>query len=174
MSLPILDAGHALLRPLAVSDASALHGAYTDPEVCRYLPRPVHARLEETEAAIARHIASGSNWAIVDATRGAEGDAIGEIGLFPGRWPAVLEVGILLARGAWGRGLAGAALNTVVAYGFGPLDAHRLFADVDPENAASLRLFEHAGFAREGLLRHTWRTHLGLRDSVILARLREP
>jgi len=174
MSLPVLDAGRAILRPLELTDANALHAAYSDAAVCRYLPRPVSAGLAETEAAIARHLANGSNWAILDAELGEESAARGEITIFAGRWPGALEVGILLDRAAWGRGLARGALEAVVAYGFGPLDAHRVFADVDPENAASLRLFERAGFQREGVLRQTWRTHLGLRHSVILGRLRDP
>ena len=37
---------------------------------------------------------------------------------------------------------------------------------------ASLALFLRAGYQREGLLRGNWKTHLGIRDSVILAKVR--
>ena len=49
----------------------------------------------------------------------------------------------------------------------------RVFADTDPENAASNRLLETLGFRREGLLRAEWETHIGVRDSVIWGLLRE-
>ncbi|HJS79675.1 MAG TPA: GNAT family protein [Vitreimonas sp.] len=48
---------------------------------------------------------------------------------------------------------------------------HRLMADIDPDNSASISLFLRAGFQREGLLRQNWKTHLGVRDSVIMAKL---
>ena len=80
------------------------------------------------------------------------------------------EVGIIFARAAWGRGFARDALAAAVAHGFAS-GSHRICADIDPDNVASLRLFERGGFEREGLLRKAWRTHLGLRDSVILAKL---
>ena len=173
MSLAFLEAGRALLRPLAPSDAGALHVAYADPEVCVYWSRPAYTRLEETQGALAWEIANGKSWVILDAAGGGGGEALGRVSLFPGRSPGVLEAGIIMVRAAWGRGLAGEALGALVRHGFGALDAHRIFADIDPDNTASIRLFERAGFAREGLLRQAWRTHLGLRDSVILGRLRD-
>jgi RimJ/RimL family protein N-acetyltransferase len=48
-----------------------------------------------------------------------------------------------------------------------------VFADTDPENAASIALLERLGFRREGLLRGEWETHIGVRDSVILGLLRD-
>jgi [ribosomal protein S5]-alanine N-acetyltransferase len=141
-----------------------------DEEVCTYWSRPPYASLAETTDAVTWEIANGASWVILDAPRGDESDAVGRISLFRGRSQGVFEVGVVLARAVWGRGFAGDALTAAVGHGFTALGAHRIFADVDPDNTASLRLFERAGFVREGLLRHAWRTHLGLRDSVILAR----
>jgi RimJ/RimL family protein N-acetyltransferase len=44
-------------------------------------------------------------------------------------------------------------------------------ADVDPDNIASARVFEQLGFRLEGRLRATWRTHIGVRDSLIFGLL---
>lgn len=46
-------------------------------------------------------------------------------------------------------------------------------SDAPPLNSASLSLFLRAGFQREGLLRGNWKTHLGVRDSDILSKLRD-
>lgn len=171
MTLPFLrPSARTVLRPLALSDAPALHAAYGDEEVCTYWSRRAYASLDETTGAVAWEIANGASWVILDALQGDASEAVGRISLFFKGRDGVLEVGVILARAAWGRGFAADALEAVVAHGFEALGAHRIFADVDPDNAASLRLFERTGFVREGLHRHTWRTHLGLRDSVILAR----
>ncbi|MCA9572964.1 MAG: GNAT family N-acetyltransferase, partial [Myxococcales bacterium] len=51
--------------------------------------------------------------------------------------------------------------------------AVRVEADIDPENVASIRVFERLGFTSEAHLRGTWQTHIGLRDSLIFALLRD-
>ncbi|MGV9315818.1 GNAT family N-acetyltransferase [Streptomyces sp. NPDC003691] len=67
---------------------------------------------------------------------------------------------------AAGRGLMGEALGLVLGYAFGPaMDLHRLEANVQPGNAASLALVERAGFRREGysprflFIDGDWRDH---------------
>src|SRR5512140_2356019 len=172
-TLPLLRASSAtVLRPLALADATALFAAYGDDEVCTYWSRAAYASVDETAKAVAWEIENGMSWAVVDATQsgGESGPAVGRVSLFRARSAGVLEAGIIFARAAWGRGHARAALDAAVQHGFAT-GAHRIFADIDPDNAASLRLFERAGFVREGFLRKAWRTHLGLRDSVIVARL---
>ncbi len=171
LSVPLLATrgGRTILRPLQLSDAAALFAAYGDDEVCTYWSRPAYASVDATREAVAWEIENGMSWSILDGAKGDASDAVGRVSLFPQR-EGVLEVGIILARAAWGRGFAKDALEAVVAHGFAS-GAHRVHADVDPDNVASLRLFERAGFVREGVLRKNWRTHLGLRDTVLLGRL---
>ncbi len=82
------------------------------------------------------------------------------------------EIGYALVRDCWGRGLMSEALGALIGYAFGPLDLARLEADVDPRNAASIRIIERLGFVREGLLRERWRVGGGTQDSLILGLLR--
>jgi len=83
------------------------------------------------------------------------------------------EIGVIMRPDATGRGLASKALDLVVQHGFGALGLHRIGADIDPDNTNSISLFLRAGFQREGLLRGNWKTHLGVRDSVIMGKLRD-
>ena len=69
---------------------------------------------------------------------------------------------------ARGKNLAALALALVINDAFDRQGARRVFADIDPDNAASIRTFEKLGFQREGLLRANWKTHIGVRDSVIM------
>lgn len=64
-----------------------------------------------------------------------------------------------------GRGYLTEGLRLVMAYAFGDLGLHRLEANIQPANVASIRLVERLGFEREGYsprfqyLDGAWRGH---------------
>jgi ribosomal-protein-alanine N-acetyltransferase len=51
------------------------------------------------------------------------------------------------------QGYATESVRAIVQYGFGELHVHRIVANCNPENIASWRVLEKAGFVREGLQR---------------------
>ncbi len=170
MIMPSLSGPGIVLRPLSVADAEALFTAHADPETHLYWSGPAHTSVEQTrrdvEATLAKQ--NAHIWVITEDN----GQALGRVGVFVLR-DGVGELGIIMRREATGRGLASKSLTLVCDYAFNTLALHRLTADIDPENSASLALFHRAGFEREGLLRGNWKTHLGIRDSVILGKLRD-
>jgi RimJ/RimL family protein N-acetyltransferase len=170
MTLPTLETHGLVLRPLQLSDAEALFAAHGDARAHHYWSGPAHTDVQQTRAYIVDTIAmTGAHvWAITEDG----GDALGRIALFVQR-EGVGEIGIIMAPDAQGRGLASKGLKLVLDYGFGHLDLHRIAADIDPDNNASISLFLRAGFQREGLLRRNWKTHIGVRDTVMMAKLRE-
>ncbi len=165
---PRLQAPGLVLRPLEVADAKALFAAHSDPQSHLYWSSAAHKSLAQTAAYIEDTIAVGHAWAITEDG----GEALGRIALFQLR-EGVADIGVIMRPDATGRGLASRALALVCEYGFETVGLHRIGADVDPDNSASLSLFLRAGFQREGLLRGNWKTHLGVRDSVILGKVRE-
>jgi len=52
------------------------------------------------------------------------------------------------------------------------LKLRKIFADVDPDNMASVGLLKKMGFEQEAHLREEWETHIGVRDSLIFCLLR--
>ena len=81
------------------------------------------------------------------------------------------EIGYILNRNYWRRGLMQQALEAVIEFAFTTLDLHRIEADVDPQNTGSLAILEKLGFEREGLFRERWLHDGAWVDSVMLGLL---
>ena len=105
----------------------------------------------------------GRSWAIADNECSS---AIGRIAAID-RGDGISELGYLVVPSRQGQGIGREALTALITHLFFSEERRRLFADVDPENAASNRLLERLGFTLEGRLRQHWTTHLGRRDSLI-------
>jgi [ribosomal protein S5]-alanine N-acetyltransferase len=170
MTAPTLEAFPARLRPLRMEDAEALFPAFSDAAVMRYWSGAPHADVIETRADVAWWLETNPDAAF--AIEDPDGAVAGRCGLYRVR-DGVREVGVLLHPDYVGKGIASAAVRSLCGFGFSVLGLHRIVADIDPDNVASIRLFEACGFVYEGRFRHNWRTHLGLRDSVIYAQFPE-
>jgi RimJ/RimL family protein N-acetyltransferase len=55
----------------------------------------------------------------------------------------------MLRRDCWGRGIATEAARLLLDFAFGEVGLHRVFAVVDEDNPASIRVVEKLGFRRE-------------------------
>jgi RimJ/RimL family protein N-acetyltransferase len=168
MTTPTFRGARGVYRPLVVEDAAELFVAHSDPDVHHFWSSDVHASLEESAQYTADTIAVPDSWHWALTEDG--GEALGRLSLFKRR-DGVAEIGVIVRAAAQGKGLASECLRLACHFGFETLGLVRIFADVDPDNEASLRLFERNGFAREGVFRNNWTTHIGTRDSVIFAKL---
>ncbi|MHC5020158.1 MAG: GNAT family N-acetyltransferase, partial [Planctomycetota bacterium] len=85
----------------------------------------------------------------------ATGTPIGGIGfrLDPDPERRQAEVGYVLRRDRWGRGLMAEAVHGVLRFGFTQLQLHRFWAATDVQNLASARVLEKCGFQLEGCVR---------------------
>jgi RimJ/RimL family protein N-acetyltransferase len=93
---------------------------------------------------------------------------VGAVSVTPTADRCRAELGVVLARAHWGKGVATAALKRTVAAVFGDLEGvERVEALVDVDNAASRRALEKAGFQREAVLRSYCVVKGRLRDMVI-------
>lgn len=77
------------------------------------------------------------------------------------------ELGFAVARAQWGRGYASEAAEALVTFAFRTLAMHRIEADVDPRNFASIRCLERLGFQREGYARERYHLNGEVQDAVL-------
>lgn len=172
--LPTLRGSRVILRWLTADDVDALHEIFSDPEVARYLAIPRQRSRAETErflATIHEGYRTGTlyQWGVEHAGRIVGTCTLGGIDWENRR----AEIGFVLGRASWSRGLMADALAALIPHAFGEMGLHRLEADVDPRNSASLRLLERLGFQREGYLRERYFKDGEIQDSVILGLLRQ-
>lgn len=138
-----------ILRPLCYEDVDDLLVILSDPEVMRFSVRGVCDRaatvrfIDWCRACYDRH--GLGPWALIDKTGG---ELIGFCGLGPESVGEVEEVnlGYRLASRYWGRGLASEAVTAVLDYGFRSQPVTSVVAVIEPENRASVRVAEKAGF----------------------------
>lgn len=169
MSVLTLQTDRLVLRQLEQADAASLHPMFADPETMRYWWRAPHGSISETEAEVAINASPGDALACWAITRDG-GGALGWINLRIKR-EGVAEVGYILSRNSWGQGFGREALAAIVSHGFNMMGLHRIAADTDPDNLGSIALLRSLGFTQEGHLRCEWKTHIGLRDSLIFGLL---
>ena len=161
------------LRSARPDDLEAMHAVLSDPRATRWWSTPPHDSLEQTAAWLDSMIANGPDHP--DFVIELDGLVIGKAGFW--RLP---EVGYILHPDHWGQGLAGEAVAAAIDHVFAARDLDDLTADVDPDNAASIRLLERLGFIQTGSAKATievggvWMDSLyyGLSRSRWSARLR--
>ena len=155
-----------VLRRATWDDLEAVHLLMSDPRAMRYWSRPEHETLEETRHWLRFLVepAADSRDFLIEK----EGEVIGKAGAWQ-----LPEVGFLLHPDHWGKGLAFEAMSAVIAHVEAEVPAlPDLTAEVDPRNAASLRLLDRLGFRETHRAERTllWKDEWC--DSVYLARMR--
>lgn len=149
---PILATERLTLRQINESDKNDLFILRSDSRVMQFIDRPI-AKTPEDAAKLIQVITDllnnndGITWGIT-LKSGAE--LIGTIGL----WRILkehyrAEIGYLLHPGHQGKGIMQEAFTTILNYGFKTMKLHSVEANVNPENAASIKLLERNNFSRE-------------------------
>ena len=160
-----IDGERVRLDLLRDDDFDALHAIQSDPEVCRYLLYEARTR-EQVAAALERDSAQkrleNAGDYLQPAIRGRGGDIDGAfIGTMYLELKSVddrtAEIGWLVAPGFQGRGYARESAELLLDLAFGELGLHRVIAELDPRNAASVRVCERLAMRKEAHhVEHMW------------------
>lgn len=152
--VPPLETARLRLRGHRADDHDALLAIWSDPVVVRYIGGRPSTR-QEAWLRLLRYpglwcVLGYGYWAIEEKSSGR---CIGDIGYADFRreiepsLEGMPELGWVLAADSHGKGYASEALAAVLAWGQAHLGDHTAVCIIDPDNAASIRLAEKAGFA---------------------------
>jgi RimJ/RimL family protein N-acetyltransferase len=145
---PPLDDGTVRLRPWGVDDAPALAAAWADEEIRRWTAVPADPSVDHARRWIAgAELRRGQGVALdlVVSPSGTSADVLGEVGLVTmAGGPARAEVGWWTAAAHRRQGVATRAVTLFAAWCRDELEIE-LFAEVDPDNPASIWVAESSG-----------------------------
>ncbi|WP_369369560.1 GNAT family N-acetyltransferase [Promicromonospora sp. Populi] len=150
------------LRPVVPDDAAAFLGWRSSPEVVRYMYQPPWdlATAEQKLRAWSEAPFEEPGDVLVLAVV-LDGGVVGETLLKWAAGPRQVEVGYAMHPGVGGKGLATEAARATVRLAFTRYGFHRVFARIDEENHASVRVAERLGMRQEARLLES-----DLRDGV--------
>ena len=156
-----LETERLVLREFGSRDWPRLYAIESDPEAVRYQsfgPRtPDECRAYIRLCARDRAARPRRVYDLAVALR-PDGPVIGRCGLkLTGAEPGEATLWYMVDRARWGHGYAPEAARALLDFGFSALGVHRVWADCDPANAASIRVLEKLGMRREGhLVENAW------------------
>jgi len=150
--VPHLETPRLILREFLPSDVEPYARMMADPDVCRFLGDGQPLTRADAWRQLAQLIGHWELrgfglWAVEErATR----QLVGRIGCYePEGWPG-FEIGYVLARDAWGRGLAREGVAASLAHARCELGRDHVISLIRPANRASIAVAEHFGARRTG------------------------
>ncbi len=173
---PPLETPRLRIRAFQESDLPDLQEVNGDDEATRFLPYPTWRKVEDSKAwhdRIRAMLVAGTGVQFVLEER-ATGRVIGACVVFRHEEPSArAEIGYVLGRPHWGRGLMREALEAVLHHAFTVWRLRRLEAEVNPANLPSEGLLRRLGFTWEGRFRQRWEAKGQIYDTNLFGLLRE-
>jgi [ribosomal protein S5]-alanine N-acetyltransferase len=171
---PILTTERLILRPVTEGDVSAIFALRSDPEVMRFVCRPLVQNEAEAKVWFDRIDQSlqaneGINWAICWKN---DPKMFGSMALWRfDKENYRAELGYMIPPQYWGQGIISEALAAVIPYAFNDLKLHSLEGQIDPRNAASGRVLEKQGFRQEAYFRENLHYNGEFLDTAVFSLL---
>lgn len=166
--------GQVYMRGLEREDLRALAAWVSDSEVTGLLvmgERPATRERLEDQWEQERGSDRDVTMAVCDRQNH---EFIGTAGLYSISWIArSAELRVFLgSKKHWNRGIGTECTKLVVAYGFEKLNLNKVWLGVNAENEAAVRVYEKAGFVREGVLREEQYRNFRYYDAIRMSMLR--
>lgn len=145
-----------ILREFTLADIPAVEAYHAHPDYSRFLPWEGDGQ-SNAEEFVKKCIARAADqkrllyqFAITLPT----GEIVGSTGLkLNPNHPYEAHFACELNPTQWGRGFGTESCRSLIEFGFGQLDLHRIYSQVTAQNRAAVRMLMAAGMQREGLFR---------------------
>lgn len=146
MQIPELRTARLLLRPPRPADAARILEIYGDPETRRHWNGP-DDRLEQSQARVARmgghwQRHGYGDWVLEESSSKA---VLGYCGLHHISSMSEVNLGFLIDRAFWGRGLATEAGAACLEFGFRTAGLGVIVGTAAPANAGAIRVLKKLG-----------------------------
>jgi len=157
-----LNTGRLVLEDMNDRDLAAMHGIARDPRVMKYVLIWLENDEQIVRVRAARHRRGrAGRTGTITCLRSGNRQPVTLPGSSFSRFdpgePTTAEAGYILRPEYWNAGYATEILRALLAFGFGTLSLHRVYAKCDEENRASAHVMEKCGLTYEGTLReHVW------------------
>jgi ribosomal-protein-alanine N-acetyltransferase len=144
----IVRTERAVIRPFTDSDLDRFAAVTGDLDLMRYVDVGTGLTRDETahwiEVTRRNHAKDGwTTWAVADPDTD---EVYGYAGLIHGSEPDTIEIIYVLLKERWGRGLASEIVNGLARYALDERGLDAVYATIHPDNLASRRVVEKAGF----------------------------
>lgn len=153
---PIIETDRFILREIMDSDVEEVFEIRSNPELMKFIPRPICKIKEEAYLHIHK-IQKGFeenesvNWGIAYKNDPKLIGIIGYVRMQPENFRA--EIGYILNKPEHKKGVMREILKPLLHFGFKHLNLHSIVAVVDPANQASIVLLQTNGFTKEAHFR---------------------
>jgi RimJ/RimL family protein N-acetyltransferase len=162
------------IREFAPGDEAAVHVYASDREVVRFMvwgPNTPQQTAEFLARKLAPHPDPRWEFELAIVLK-AEQKLVGGVGLrIKNAANREGDIGYVLGRRYWNRGIVTEAARAMLEFGFGELGLHRIYATCDAENRGSARVMEKLGMKYEGLMRQKVFEKGRWRDTLLYATL---
>lgn len=154
--LPILETERLILRKVTLEDVEEIHLYGSDEDVSKYVTWNTHKTISDTLEFVEFILNKYKNkqvapWGIEYKETGKLIGTIDFVWWQPNHQTA--EIGYVLSKEYWGKGLMSEAVSEILRFGFKEMDLVRIQARCFLENIGSSRVMEKAGMQFEGILR---------------------
>lgn len=157
---PLLYTERLILKEITNKDAPVLFEMRSSPEIMKYIDRPIPKSIDDIYELIQKmeqmkSKGEGISWGIFSKENPER--KIGNIGLYriiAEHYRA--EIGYMLNTNEHQKGIMFEAIQKVIEYGFVNMKLHSIEANINPENIASRKLLEKAGFVKEAYFRENY------------------
>lgn len=171
-----LETDRLILRRFVKADAESVYKNWaSDDEVTKYLTWETHKSAEDS----ARYVdfcldgyknADFYQWAIELKETGETGGNVSVVRITE---DGAAELGWVLGRALWGRGIVPEAAEEVMRFLFDEVGFSRIYAEHDIENVKSGRVMQKIGMAYEGVLREARKNNRGVVDVAVYGLAKE-
>ena len=156
---PVLNTDRLLLRQINDKDVNEIFFLRSDERVMKYIDKAPAETLDDAyefirKIAYLEESADAVTWAICLKEYSKLIGTIVFWNIKKEHYRA--EIGYTLHPDHWGKGIMQEAFVEVVKYGFNVMKLHSIEANVNPGNAASIRLLERNKFVREAYFRENY------------------